>query len=117
MTASKQVGFQPLLEVKFHSAPRPIFIAALAPQLWKISLPGTVQDEGYEEELKRVVKIFKKHYRKYKGRFGGFERGEKMIGFRYYRSRSQSILFDHEGKILQVDHEAVPETQCFLRIK
>lgn len=108
-------SFKPHIEVKFDSVPRPILILGLCSKLWKIKIQNYIKDLGYEEELEEVVRIYNEHYKKYNGVFPG---GSAIIaGFRYYRYFDESILFDNEGGIIQIDKEYIPETQANVRIK
>lgn len=113
----EEENFKPHIEVKMDKIPRPIFIAALAPQLWKIKVPLDIRELGYEEELEEVVRIFKEHYKQYNGRFLGGVTSAKYVGFRYYRSYDESIMFDNDGKIINIEKKHIPETQAFVRIK
>ena len=111
----KAEDFKPLIEVKFDQVPRPIFVAALASKLWKIAVPEILKEFKKEEELEAVVKIYKDHHKKYNGRFAGSHQA-KYVGFRYYRSFDESILFDKEGNVMQVDRKHIPETRAYLEI-
>ena len=108
-------SFKPHIEMKMDEIPRPIFLAALVPKFWKIPVPPDIQDLGYEEELQKVREIYKKHWKQYNGVFPGGS--AQYIGFRYYRSYDESILFDNDGGIVRIEKKHIPETQAYVRIK
>ena len=115
MKKSEYREVTPKIEIKFDQVPQPIFVVALVPKFWKIPVPPDIQDLGYEEELQKVREIYKKHWMEYNGVFPGGS--AKYVGFRYYRSYDESILFDDDGGIIQIDKEHVPETQAYVQIK
>jgi len=110
-------NFKSHIEVKFDIVPRPLFILGLCPKLWKIKIPSDIRGLGYEEELEEVVRIYKNHWKEYNGHFFGRPTCAKFLGFRYFQTYEKSILFDNDGKIIQIDKVHVPETEAFVKIK
>lgn len=108
-------SFQPRIEMVMDQAPRPVFVAVLAPKLWKKPVPASIQNRPLSEEFQAVFKIYQAHYKRYGGRFA---RGAScFIGFRYYRSPDEVVVFDNDGFVINRGDGASLRTQTALKLK
>lgn len=107
--------FQPHIEMVMDKAPRPVFVAVLAPKLWKKPVPTSIQNRALHKEFQAVFKIYKAHYERYNGRFAGTS--SHFIGFRYYRGPDEVVVFDNDGFVLNRGDGASMRTQAVLKLK
>jgi hypothetical protein len=108
--------FEPFVEIVMDQTPRPIFLAVLAPKLWKIKVPASLQKFRLKDEFEAVFKIYEVHYKKYGGSFAHHS-SARFIGFRYHRTFDEVIVFDNNGSVLERFEHHVPVNRGDLKLQ
>jgi hypothetical protein len=125
--------FRPFIQTIVSSRPSPIFVAAIAPQLWNIPVESELQLLGYEKELATVVSSHQQLQLEHAKNLPVNSYSELVTllnehdsndepyswlfgkGFRYFRKCGETMVFNREC-ILQKKSESEQPSIAYVSI-
>lgn len=102
----REKSFHPFINVTLDKAPRPIFVTAATPYVLEIKVERSLRHLTFDEEIAKVRELYRDHYKKYDGRH--ITGNALFTGFRYYREYSQTLIFDNECHLLEIQSDIIP---------
>lgn len=124
--------FKPFIQTIVSARPSPIFVAALAPKLWNISIDKELQLLDYHDEINSVIQTYQQlqlEHAKSKG-VDNYSELVKLLthyddnnepyswmlgkGFRYFRCYDETLVFNRECILQRVSDTEVPSTASFI---